>query len=474
MRPPHVFTMTPALNVTRETDDRVLAGGRRPAGFLALFMAIYTLAAVLLSSRWPLWLDEITQLIGTRDVPNLGRLLQWVAENPGGAPLAHLSQRLCLNVLGFSELAARVPSIVSSLVACAGLLIIARQLRLRAAVLAVVLFALLPLQLRYACEGRPYAQALAFGVAATAAFLELRVRRSLKSTTLYALLLAAAVYSQPFAAFVGAAHLVWCGWALAGSQRRTTLGLALIANAAAAAAFVPWLVFAAARWQDAVSPTGYPFLSILGILFRETCGSYAICVLLVLGAIVALRMPTMDGAARSFLLISIAVPIAGALAADVVAGYFVAARQFIFALPAIALLVATGFDTVLSRKPGVGWALCAMLALALIAQDASSSARPREDWAQATSAIEARTAQGDCLLAPEGPVYVFFQPALQSNLCPADLKDAREVVLAVTSYTTAAQIDGMLRRLKAGGFSPDPEVQTAGVARIRSFRRDIP
>jgi hypothetical protein len=62
----------------------------------------------------PLWLDEILQLIGTRDL-GFSALLNYVAENAGGVPLGYLTQAATIHLVGYSVFAA---SSVVSVLAC--------------------------------------------------------------------------------------------------------------------------------------------------------------------------------------------------------------------------------------------------------------------------------------------------------------------------------------------------------------------
>ena len=450
---------------------------KRLWGFAALFIAAYGLVIIAVAGRLSLWVDEVIQLLVTRGPSDLGHLLRGVAGNPAGVPLGYLTQHLVLQPFGFSNLMARLPSVVFSLLACAGMLIIARQLRLRAAILAPVLFALMPLQFRYAAEGRPYSQALALSVGATCAFLWLCARPGLKAATAYALLLTAGIYTQPFVLFIGMSHLAWCLVTLERSRRMPILMRALAANAVAAALFLPWLLFAAPLSRDSVQRQGYEFrpaFSILSIAFREVCGHYAIVALLALACIYALRMPDTIRGTRSFLWISILLPIAGAVIGDAIGSYFFAARQIIFIIPGIALLTAEGCGRLLENRARSGVALAALLMIALAVQDARTLTRPREDWALASQALKAEAGRDGCVLtAPQDWdwLYRFFAPAPASWLCGADPGQAKRVVLAITPYTSPQQLAQVESRLDARGFSPLPGAESAGGTRIRVFRR---
>src|SRR6185312_9427468 len=149
---------------------------------------------------------------------------------PGGAPLGYLIQQTSLRVTGYSARSARFPSalFVAGAVFFTGM--IATELGLTWSWLAAAIFALFPETLRYACESRVYSQALLFSTLATWLFLR-------RYITLYTLALIAAIYTQPYAIFIGFAHLAW-------KRRRSSA----IAVGIAIAAFLPWYVHASKIW----------------------------------------------------------------------------------------------------------------------------------------------------------------------------------------------------------------------------------
>ena len=127
------------------------------------------------------------------------------------SPLGYIPQFAAVHLFGFSASSARLPSAVWSLAACAGVFLLARRMDLQQPLIAVAIFALFPLQLRYALEVRPYELALALGIWATVAFLAwlLPQAESAPRAALYALAMAAALYTFPFTLFVAIAHLAW-------------------------------------------------------------------------------------------------------------------------------------------------------------------------------------------------------------------------------------------------------------------------
>lgn len=175
--------------------------------FLA-FLLFYGACLLGLLPRLSFWLDEIIDLIGVRDYDFIS-LMAYVPRSSGGVPLGYIVQLVSVDLLGFSVFSARLPSVIFSLTACVGVALLAKRIPLKWPILAVILFAVFPLQLRYALEARPYAQALCLSVWATVTFFEIVERRSFRFIALYSLLIIAGLYTQPFTVFVPLAHLTW-------------------------------------------------------------------------------------------------------------------------------------------------------------------------------------------------------------------------------------------------------------------------
>jgi hypothetical protein len=251
---------------------------------------------------------------------------------------------------------------------------------------------------------------------------------------------------------------------------------AVVANAAAVVAFLPWLVFAGSEWKANIFPAAFSLkraFSTLEIILREVCGSYVICALLAVATIYAVRRSGGSRSARSFLWISIWLPIAGVLVTDIAARYFFASRQLIFIIPALVLFAAEGLGVLLLRRPVAGTVLLVSLTLAIVVPDARVFVNPRENWALAAEMLRTRSARGGCILVapPEWPLYLFFMPNLGRWRCREDLNGAQEVIWAVTPATTTSQLSETRRRLEIHGFVLDPGTQISGITRIRAFKR---
>lgn len=378
-----------------------------PRLLLAVFFAALT--AVL---GWPnLWLDEVLQLVGTLRT-SFAQMLAWVATQPGGGPLGYLVQWAALAALGFSNFTARLPALAAA--ALAGVLTarLARRCGLADPWTAALVLALLPIHVRYAIEARPYSLALAWSVLATLLFLRLSETPSAPRATLYALSLAACLYTQPFSAFVAGGHLLW---AILTGRRRKVLLLGLAACAAAGLVFLPWFLHARAAWQQSIGGSGFVFhggwISTPLLLLREITGAgYAGAAILASAAFFGARR--LDPGVRLLLLATAAVPVAAGLLADYWFGYFLAIRQFLWIVPPLAILGAAGFG----ERRWVG----AAAAVFALAYDARVIARPRENWPEAARAAASLATGTQCIVfvPPDTHlVYNVFAPGIGRRAC---------------------------------------------------------
>lgn len=89
------------------------------------------------------------------------------------------------------------------------IVLLARRVRSSVYILVVGVFMALPLQFRYALEGRPYSQALFFSLLATLLLFPLLERVTPARTAAYAFAVLAGLYSQPLSLFVPLSHLLW-------------------------------------------------------------------------------------------------------------------------------------------------------------------------------------------------------------------------------------------------------------------------
>src|SRR5579862_2105840 len=219
--------------------------GNSTAGLL-LFLAVYAAGLAFVLPKLSLWIDEILELIGARK-PDLLSLVSYLRTNPGATPLAYLVPGWIIKLLGYSAFTARASSAIFSVAACPAIFLLGRRMGLRAPLLAVAVFALCPLQFRYAMEARPYAMALCFSAWSTVVFLSLRDNpRSLRLTILYALLTLLGTFTIAFTLFVPVTHLLWTGL----RETRRLLAVCVASIAISGSALAAWYLYARQGWNE--------------------------------------------------------------------------------------------------------------------------------------------------------------------------------------------------------------------------------
>lgn len=418
---------------------------------------VYLALAIGLCSLLPPWLDEVLQLIDTGQPSAVTLLRNLPANHPGSSPLGYLTQQAVLQFSGDSVFFARLPSAVFAAGSVLGTALLAAQFGVRAPWLAGLLVGAFPLTLRYAAEGRAYSQALFYSVAATLLYLRLHRDPNWRNALAYGACLSLAAYTQPYAASVGAAHLLW-------SITRRQWRVAARGGAAyfaAALCFLPWFLWARGQWhaQHLNAPARHFTASpkLLLMIFRELTGAgYWGSALMLILCLFALRRV-------SLLSLLVVVPVAAAVACDFVFDYFLAARQFLWALPALAVLATAGIE----RLGRPGQVLAALLLLVCAHRSARYFTRPHEDWAQAAAEMARLTRHGACVrVLPEADlrVYRHFQPALGTSPC-----DERTLLVVITPYTPASLASRELSQLRASGYVEDSRTH-AGFSTLVNLR----
>jgi hypothetical protein len=250
-----------------------------------------------------------------------------------------------LKATGFSIRRARLPAAIFGAAAVFTVALLGAEVGLSLGWLGAAVFAAFPLTLRYASEGRMYSQAVFFSVLGTLLYVRLSKQADWRTASFYTLALVAAVYTQPYSLFVGIAHVVW---SLIQRERKTAL-LGSAAVALSVAAFLPWHLWskaaAAADLPAGPAPHFAASFKTPLMVFREIAGAgYWGTGLLVILCVLAFRRRRLSPRFRSLLILLVVAPLVAALAADAAFDYFIAARQFLWILPAIAILVAAELE----------------------------------------------------------------------------------------------------------------------------------
>ena len=437
--------------------------GNSRAG-LFLFLAVYACALAALLPVLSLWLDEIYDLMVAR-MDHLADVLAYVPHVSGNVPLNYIVQFGSVHLLGFSAFTGRLPSAISSVIACAGIFVLARRLGFRWPLLAAAIFALFPLQLRYALEARPYELALCLSIWSTVAFLRVVEQpESVARAALYTLCIAAGLFTFPYMVFVPLAHLAWASLVSYRTTRWQPLLAAALALGIAGLIFAPWYLHSAASWRTAVAIgqlKGTITLRALPMILRELVAAGYIGSLLVLAGFAYGLTRRQDW---PLWLLYLMVPIVCAVAADAWFGYFLAIRQMIFVLAPLALLFTAGVEA-LPRRPAA--ILTAALLIALIAGNISFFRRPREDWRTAAVVLESEP----CIVysPPDSRLlYAFFVPDLANRECASG--QAPRVALAISPYAPRNSITERQRQLTESGYTERADFNPA-TPRIEIYTR---
>jgi len=439
-----------------------LTGNSRAGLFLFLFVYACALAALL--PVLTLWLDEIYDLIVAR-MDRLTDVLDYVPHVSGNVPLNYVVQFASVRLLGFSAFAGRLPSAISSVMACAGVFVLAKKMGLRWPLLAAAIFALFPLQLRYAMEARPYELALCLSIWATAAFLRVMEQPgSVSRAALYALCIIAGLFTFPYTLFAPLAHLAWAGLVSYRTQRRQPLLTATLTLGIAGLVFAPWYLHSAALWRTAVAIgqlKGTITLHAVPMILRELVAAGYLGSLLALAGLAYGLTKRQDW---PLWLLYFFVPIICAVAADAWFGYFLAIRQVIFVLAPLALLFTAGVEALPRRSAVI---LITALLVTLAVGNISFFRRPREDWRAAAVIL----ANEPCVVysPPDSRnLYSFFVADLADRECTPEHQP--RVALAVSPYESKTAVGGRQRQLMESGYTQRADLNPA-TPRIEIYQR---
>jgi uncharacterized membrane protein len=435
----------------------------RRAWWCGLF-ACYALVALACSAQRPLWLDEVLQLIANSS-HGVDDFMRSMGRNPGASPLGYLTQRPFVSAGATSPLWARFPSIIFSILSCWAVARICRELKMpQVSMLAAGLFMVMPLQFRYAVEGRPYSEALCFSLLAVLAFLKLSARPGLGAAFICVLAIVAALYTQPYAILNVAGVISWVAISNAKSEswKRAALGPACLLISLAA--FLPWYLLGTRKWPSSIVEQGYPkfhwTLALLQDVTKGVSGDGFLCsaVLILLAAFGLVMRPGF----RGLLLSAILFPICGALAGDAFMNYFFASRQILFALPGLVILAALGCLELYGKNRTAAILVGAVLLGPALQKDLTMQTQARENWPAAAKAVSEITRAGRCIeVAPRTTLalYSFFVPGLETKTCGASPIQMRAALIS-SGYTTTAELLAAADYFREHGFAP---IQTSAV-----------
>ena len=439
----------------------------------AVLIAIGAYAALVFAvlGITPLWLDELQQLVIGRE--SVAALLRWVQLNPGASPLPYLAQRAVVDLFGTSAYVARIPAALCSVAGAAVFAALCGRFGIRSPAWATILFLAVPLQFRYALEARGYSQGLLCALASWLLFLRARERGTWGAAAWYAASVALGLYSQPLTILPVFGALFWLiGERQAGLRtRRLILGAA----SAGVVSFVPWYVLQRQAQEGAGTMALYFFswrqATPLVLLHELSGGGYVASAALLVGAAVGI------GTLRNRRLIGCvaAAALAGPIVVDALVNYFFAARQLLFAAPALALCAAGGIERLGARGSGrkrrwAGYALLLTFFAAAAVSDYRLATVPKDGFG-AQARVLANLPPDACVaVAPVNHAlyYLALRPELERRIC-AEPPDAARVVAVMSPYSVQGERDQLSQLLERSYVKT--AVLQSGAGEIIDYRR---
>jgi hypothetical protein len=382
------------------------------------------------SRQTRLQLDEILQLIGTR-IQNPASIFGWMKLSPGAVPGAYLVQWALLRIAGFSNLSARLMSIIASLITAVAMMKIGALMGIRRLVVLAVLVAMTPMLFRYSIEGRPYSLAFCLTVLATLLIMRIAVSQTAvvprRRLLLSAMLLCGAALVQGQAIFIA----IGLGLFIAtdhSMRRNRRLQLAALAATGLSLPIPLWWYFIMRdAWARDIAASHLSFTLTLrtaaGFLKDLTMGGVVSSGLLLAGAVYGYARSDTPRSLRNLMGITALTAIFGALASDAHAGYFLSPRQAIYSLAGLIVLATAGAERFLRYRPTAA-VLTISIFVAVSGLHDASIVRSAEDWRAASVMVEKTAREGFCIqMASEQPsplpLYSFFAADLEKHRCAA-------------------------------------------------------
>ncbi|MFF3017822.1 glycosyltransferase family 39 protein [Streptomyces sp. NPDC057939] len=437
----------------------------RVLGPVWLWPALLTLAlGVRGSGRVELWRDELATWNAIDRTP--GELLHLLDNVDAVTGVYYLFIQQWTSLLGHSLPVLRLPSALAMAGAAAFVALTARKLfDTRTALVAGVLFALIPSVSRYAQEARGYAFVVLAAAAATYLLLRALERPTFGRWALYAVGVAAAgVFHMVALVFLAAHALIALGRWWDGRERRILTGFVL-SVVVALLPVLPLVVLGQRQVGRQLNWLGRPSLQYVGDVFwRGLYGSawVSLCVL----AMAVLPLAWRQGRRPAFEVGATAVlPILALWIASQGSTAYFLDRYLLFTLPAWAVLAGAGLAALRPRAlAAVGLAGVLVVGMAGQYQIRKPFSREQFDARAAAAVIAENHKPGDGLVTLRGELrYLQFNIALDYYL-PSDVR-LKDVLVAESSV----ELGDLYARMCA-----DPATCLGTTRRVWAVTQDTP
>jgi mannosyltransferase len=421
--------------------------------------------AAMLSWQPSIWYDEAATISATtRSWPQLWSMLGTVDAVHG---LYYAAMHLWFDLVGYTPFTLRLPSALATGAAAALTVVLVRRLASgRVAVLAGLLFVLLPRITWAGAEGRSYAATALFAVALTLLFVTAwRATGRARWWVAYGALAALGTVFFAYLALLVAAHgvtaaLTWlCARGDGLTRRHISRSLRgwAIASAAAAALVLPFAAVVVGQsgqvsWIHPIGSTTLRGILITQLFYKNPLFAAVGWTLVILGVLLLAlrsRSPTSGSPASSppgpsLLAIAlpwIVVPTLGLIVASLVVSPLYSPRYLTFVAPAAAALMAVAVAA-LRRRRLVVVAVAASVALALpqyVAQRAPE-AKQESSWSQVAALVSSERASTP-MSTPQAVIYgpLRRHSAATTRVIAVSYPDAFEGLIDVKLKTPAAE-----------------------------------
>lgn len=390
------------------------------AGVLIVCYALLLLAADLIL---PLRIPEILQILAAHHF-SWSRMIGWIAQTPGSAPLSYFPQLPFLLIWHHGRLAARFPSLVFAVAASILLLKLFKEIPLRWPEFALAAFMLLPVHYRSATEARASEQALFLTVLEILLFLRLIRGPSVKRAVLYGVALTISIYTEPYSFLPAIGQFLFLLRFVDRAHERRAVWFTLPATIGPPLIFLPYRFWAhlqtSSQW---IFPPEIPSTT--------SPWTYVLVIGLLAGCLIAV-WTTFRGVSRNMSKRIFLFCAAGGIVITLAAG------QVLWAIPGIILLFFAALERLSAngsrRVPAA--CLAGLLILCSIPLDATYLTSQDEDVQAQAAAISRELTGNACVVfISQGlskDLFVLFQPRLAQYECLNFFH--HRVILAIHPY----------------------------------------
>lgn len=461
-------TAAPVTPTHRGTQPHRLQGGARQTPWrTASVLGLVAFTLSMLGSWIPsLWGDEAASIMSAeRSWASLFRALGNVDSVHG---TYYVFLHLWIDVFGASAFSVRLPSAIAVGVAAAGIVILAKRLgNYRTAVIAGIVFAVLPRTTYMGAEARSYSIGTALAVWLTILFVELLSRRVLSRRVLsrrlwlvYSLLFAACIYVFLYLVLLA----VVFGIVLLTRTRSRQIILRWLGFTALGVVLATPVIFFAVAERNQISFLAHRHgVTLNSFLVSQWFGSDALALVawLSIAALAAASVvvwvrrrrrtaaerhlqtsAAAVGTAPSLLVLAfvwfLVPPLILFLATTFVAPLY-SVRYMSFVTPAAAVLLAIAIDRIAIKRWIAIVAVAALVALAApsyVQQRGPYAKDGGVDWAEVASVIGHNSQAGDAIVFDES-IRPSLRPRLAMHVYPSDFTKVVDVRLK-TPYQAAS------------------------------------